>query len=305
MKNLFLSIVIFILTARTAVPHGLGGDSYTADAEQEAPDRHGPPAEKSFSKPFDLRQRWWSATLATGWTSREMHYGLDETGPGGAYTTELALRIRGLRLSVWSGVGTGNDYEEWDFTIAYTLGGGTFFFTPGYNLRYQPGVIQHRHGEPSNDGHGIHVDHEHVEHQEEHHGHSGENLGHTHGTYGNELFFFLGTKAIPYITPTLLFVCDLNNTPGSYLQMRIDGAVPFLRSIFVLEPYMLLGLNLGYNTTAYYGWNHFQFGLKASWNISRFISVHGGVNYSVAMTALRKIDQGNEIWTSAGVTFSY
>ena len=132
-----------------------------------------------------------------------------------------------------------------------------------------------------------------------------EDPGHSHGTYGNELFFVLGTKAIPYVTPSLLFVCDLNHTPGSYLQMRVDAAIPVVRRAFLLEPYLLLGLNLGYNTTAYYGWNHFQFGLKASWEVSRFISIYGGISYSVAMTALRQIDQQNEVWASAGMTFSY
>jgi hypothetical protein len=78
--------------------------------------------------------------------------------------------------------------------------------------------------------------------------------------------------------------------------MRLDGAIPLLRRIFLLEPYLLLGLNLGYNTTAYYGWNHFQFGLKASRQLSRLISIHGGISYSVALTALQQIDQGNEVW---------
>jgi hypothetical protein len=234
-----------------------------------------------------------------------MHYGVDETGPDGAWTTELALRIERLRLSVWSGFGTGNDYQEWDFTIAYTFGTENFFLTPGYNFRYQPGVVSHQHSESADHDHGTDEGHEAVEHGEDHHAHSRQDSGHSHSTYGNELFFVVGTKAIPHITPTLLFVCDLNNTPGSYLQMRLDGAIPLLRRIFPLEPYALLGLNLGYNTTDYYGWNHFQFGLKASWQVSRSISIYGGISYSVAMTALQKIDQENEIWANVGVTFSY
>ena len=119
--------------------------------------------------------------------------------------------------------------------------------------------------------------------------------GHSHNTYGNELFFVLGTKAIPYVTPSMLFVSDLNNSPGSYLEIRLDGAIPIYREILKLQPYALLRLNLGYNTNAYYGWNNFQFGLKAIWRINRAISIFGGINYSVAMTALRDIDQGNEV----------
>ena len=69
--------------------------------------------------------------------------------------------------------------------------------------------------------------------------------------------------------------------------------------------YALLGLNFGYNTRAYYGWNNFQFDIKDTWEINRIVSIFGGINYSVAMTALRKIDQGNEVWASAGLTFTF
>jgi hypothetical protein len=115
----------------------------------------------------------------------------------------------------------------------------------------------------------------------------------------------LGAQPISYVTPKMLFVCDLNNTPGSYLEIRLDGAIPLYRDIFKLQPYALLGLNLGYNTSTYYGWNNFQFGLEAIWKINRGISIYGGINYSVAMTALKDIDQSNEVWASTGVTFTY
>ena len=306
MKNLFLSFVFFILSVRSAAPHGIGAELYTTEHDPAlARDQQSSPSGKSLTESLAERDRWWGTTLTTGWTSREMHYGVDETGNYGAYTTELAFRIEKLTLSVWSGFGTGNDYQEWDFTVAYTFETKVFFFTPGYNFRYQPGVVEHGHSESASHDHGAQEEHEHLDHQEAHHEHTFQDTGHSHGTYGNELFFVLGTKAIPHVTPSLLFVCDLNNTPGSYLQIRVDGELPLLRGIFVLEPYALLGLNLGYNTTAYYGWNHFQFGLKASWQISRFVSVYGGISYSTAMTALQQIDQGNEVWANAGVTFSY
>jgi hypothetical protein len=83
MKNLFLSCIVFIVTASSVLPHGLGGDFYTADGEREvARDRQASFAGKSFTKPSDSRDRWWGASLTTGWTSREMHYGVDETVAG-------------------------------------------------------------------------------------------------------------------------------------------------------------------------------------------------------------------------------
>jgi hypothetical protein len=307
MKNLFLFLVVSFLSASSAIPHGIGGHLYTEDEDRKRlPDQQTSPSGKSFTQPA-VEERWWGANLSTGWTSREMHYGVDETGNYGAYTTEVAFRIQNLTLSVWSGFGTGNDYQEWDFTAAYTFNVGPVFFTPGYNFRYQPGIVEHEHSEsaiadhehPESPGHDEHGEaHEHQEH-------SHTNPGHSHNTYGNELFFVLATKAIRYVTPSMLFVCDLNNTPGSYLEIRLDGAIPLYREILELQPYTLLSLNLGYNTSAYYGWNNFQFGLKAIWKINRTISIFGGINYSVAMTALKKIDQGNEVWASAGLTFTY
>jgi hypothetical protein len=181
------------------------------------------------------------------------------------------------------------------------------FFVPGYNFRYQPGILEHEHSESAGEDHEHRETAGHDQHGEghEHHEHDHTHVGHSHNTYGHELFFVLGTKALPYVTPSMLFVCDLNNTPGSYLEILLDGAIPLYREIFTLQPYPLLGLNLGYNTNAYYGWNNFQFGLKAIWKVNRFISIFGGINYSVAMTALKEIDQGNEVWANAGVTFSY
>jgi hypothetical protein len=165
-----------------------------------------------------------------------MHYGVDETGLYGSWTTELALRIQRLRLSVWSGFGTGNEYQEWDFTIAYTFGTETFFLTPGYNFRYQPGIVSAEHSESASHDHGTDEAHEHVEHEEDHHAHSHEDTGHSdghsHRTYGNELFFVVGTKVIPHVTPSLLFVCDLNNTPGSYCKCGLTERFLFFAGSF-------------------------------------------------------------------------
>ena len=89
------------------------------------------------------------------------------------------------------------------------------------------------------------------------------------------------------------------------MELRLDGAVRLYRDVLGLQPYALLGLNFGYNTRAYYGWNNFQFGLKVTWEINRIVSIFGGINYSVAMTALEEIDQGNEVRVKSGVTFTY
>jgi hypothetical protein len=278
MRNLLTVLTAFFVSTNSALSHGLGGHFYRAE-EGRYVSQEKQTSGNSFEQPaIEKDVRWWSASLFTGWTSREIHYGVDETGNYGAYTAELAFQIQNLTLSVWSGFGTGNDYQERDFTVAYSLEAGPVFFTPGYNFRYQPGIVEQDHAEPA------HEDHEH--HEVGGHGHA--EAGHSHNTYGNELFFILGTKAVPYVTPSMLFVWDLNNRPGVYMEFRIDGAVRLYRDLLKLQPYGLLGLNFGYNTRAYYGWNNFQFGLKVTWKINRIASIFGGISYSVALTALRE-----------------
>ena len=107
------------------------------------------------------------------------------------------------------------------------------------------------------------------------------------------------------MTPSTAFIWDLNNTPGAFLEFRLDGEIPVYKDIITLEPYALLGVNLGYNTRSYYGWNSFQFGLEANWQINKIISAFAGINYSLALTALQDIDQGNEVWANVGLSFTY
>jgi len=164
---------------------------------------------KSFKEAQEKSALDWGAVLTTGWESRHIHYGVNETGNGGAWTTDAGVSIGDLALSAWSGFGLGNDFEEWDFTASYRLEAGPVFFIPGYNFRYAPGYAQDSH-----DGHEDH-DHEGEEHEEE------EHSSHAHLLYNNELFAILGTNAIPYITPSAAFIWNLNDTPG----LRIDGEV--------------------------------------------------------------------------------
>ena len=240
--------------------------------------------------------RPWGASFTTGWESRHVHYGVDESGPSGAYVNEVGVRIGDFSVNVWNGFGLGNDLVEWDFTAAYNVELGPVFLVPGYNLRYVPRYARDEHEEEGHDEHG----HEGEEHHDEHEGHD-----HVHNTYGNELFLVLGTTAIPYVTPSTVFIWDLNNNPGGFLEFRLDGDVPVYDDIVSLQPYALLGLNFGYNTTEVYGLNNFQFGLQGTVAINEYVSAFAGVNYSVALEALEAIDQDNVFWVNVGLSFAY
>jgi hypothetical protein len=238
--------------------------------------------------------RIWGVNVTTGWESRHVHYGVDESGPSGAYVNEVGVRLGDFSVNVWNGFGLGNNLVEWDFTAAYNVELGPVFVVPGYNLRYVPRYAKDSHGEEEEEEHG----HEEEEHGEDH-------SEHVHNTYGNELFIALGTTAIPYVTPSTVFIWDLNNNPGGFLEFRLDGEVPVYEDIVSLQPYALLGLNFGYNTTEVYGLNNFQFGLQGTVAINDYVSVFAGVNYSVALEALEAIDQENVVWVNVGLSFAY
>jgi hypothetical protein len=249
----------------------------------------------------DAAERWWGANFTTGWESRHVHYGVDETGPTGAYINELGVQLGDLTISAWNGIGTGNTYSEWDFTVAYNIEVGSVFIIPGYNLRYTPSfaVNDDAHG---SEEHAAEEGHDDEEHEDEH---SEESHSHTHNTIGNELFIVLGTTAIPYVTPSANFIWDLNSNPGGFMELRLDGDVPVYKDIVSLQPYTLLGLNFGYNTTDYYGWNNFQFGVQATVALHEYVSVFAGVNYSVALEAVQQINQDNVVWANVGLSFAY
>jgi hypothetical protein len=237
------------------------------------------------------QDRTWGVYATTGWQSRHVHYGVDESGASGAYANELGVQIGDFSVNVWNGFGLGNDLVEWDFTAAYNFEAGPLFVTPGYNFRYVPRQNKGEHG--------------HEEHGHENEEHGEESGGHAHNTYGNELFIVVGTTAIPYITPSTVFIWDLNNNPGGFLEFRLDGEVPVYKEIVSLQPYALLGLNFGYNTADVYGLNNFQFGLQGTVAINKYVSAFAGINYSVALEALDAIDQDNVVWVNVGLSFAY
>lgn len=238
----------------------------------------------------DSSDRWWGVNVTTGWEGRHVHYGVDESGPDGAYVNEVGVQLGDLMINVWNGLGTGNSLVEWDFTVAYNLDLGPVFIVPGYNLRYVPSYAK------SGDS---------AAEEEEEGGEHGEEHEHSHQTYGNEIFITIGTTLIPYVIPSANLIWDLNENPGGFMELRLDGDVPVYNDLVSLQPYALLGLNFGYNNADYSGWNNFQFGLQATVALNDYISVFAGVNYSVALEALQQIEQDNVVWANVGLSFAY
>lgn len=233
----------------------------------------------------------------SAWEGRHVHYGVDETGPGGAWTNELGWEIGDFSLSAWSGFGS--QFTEWDFTASYAFDAGPLFLVPGYNLRLTPRL-------PADESTHHHEEAHHGEEDEEEH--SGEESGHadhSHKAVGNELFVVLGTTKIPYVTPSVALIWDLNTRPGGFVECRLDGDIPLRKGLLWLRPYALLGLNIGYNTNEAYGWNNIQFGGELVWRVQRHVEIFAGVNGSIPMEVLDEIGQPGVAWANTGVRVSF
>jgi len=299
--NSLLFPVVWLSVISTTLAHGPG--HVHRNTERAAVDEALELQETAIPVEGADADRWWGVNVNTGWESRHVHYGVDESGPTGAYVNEVGVNFGDLSFNVWNGLGTGNTLLEWDFTVAYNIKIGPVFIVPGYNLRYVPSYAMNE----DSHGHEEHGDEEHgeEEHGEEEHAEEEDHGSHVHNRVGNELFIVLGTTAIPYVIPSVNFLWDLNNNPGGFMEARLDGDIPLYKNIVSLQPYALLGLNFGYNTSDYYGWNNFQFGGQITTALTKYISVFAGVNYSVSLEAMQQIDQENIVWANVGFSFAY
>jgi len=246
-------------------------------------------------------QGLWGASLSTFWESKHIHYGVTEADGSSVYGTELSVSVENFSLTASGIFALENQWKEWNFTASYAVEAGPVFIIPGFNLRWNPNG--HEHGDHEDDHDHHHHDHDHHDgHAEAHHD---DDHNHVHREFGYELFVVVGTTAIPYVIPSAGFLWDLADGSGGFLEFRLDGDIPVYRNIVSLSPYASLGLNFGYNTQEYYGWNNFLYGMNVNVAINRHITVFGGVGQNVVMQAARDAGSKNEVVATAGVAFSF
>jgi hypothetical protein len=260
----------------------------------------------------------WGASLSTFWESKHIHYGVTEADGSSVYGTELSASYENFSLTASGIFALENEWQEWNCTASYTAEVGPVFIAPGFNFRWNPDG--HDHGHSDHEDHGHHEE-EHADHyshdshdghddhhaHDEHHNHDSHegHAGHSHGQYGYELFVVVGTTAIPYVIPSAGFLWDFADGSGGFLELRLDGDIPLYRDIVSLSPYASLGLNFGYNTHEYYGWNNFLYGANLNVAVTRNIIIYGGVGQNVVMQAARDVGSDNEVVATAGVSFSF
>ncbi len=295
---------IAVLLASDAMGHGMAGHSHSHSRDENVSpavvNADGSEALTEYSME-ERRERLWGVNLNTFWESKHIHYGITEADGKSVMGAELGIEIENFSFGASGIFGLGTNFQEWNFSAAYTVEAGPVFITPGFNFRYNPSG--HGHEEDSHEEHHDEHGEEHGDHEEEHGDH--DDHGHEHREYGYELFVVVGTTAIPYVVPSVGFLWDLAQGSGGFMEMRLDGDIPLYKDIVTLAPYTSLGLNFGYNTQEYYGWNNFMYGVNLNVSLTRNITVYAGVGQNVAFQAARDAGTSNEVFVNTGISLNF
>lgn len=289
-----------LLSPQGVFAHGMGHSHHGHGGSESAELDSGVDVDDSdplAAVPLEAKETgMWGASLSTFFESKHIHYGVTEAEGSPVWGTELSVGFENLNLSASGIFALQNDWSEWNFTAAYTAELGPLFVIPGFNLRWSPNTHEHghdNHHDHDHDHHGDHAHHDHDEHD------------HVHREFGYELFVVVGTNAIPYVIPSAGFLWDLADGSGGFLEFRLDGDIPLYRDIVTLNPFATLGLNFGYNTHKYNGWNNFQYGVNLNVALTKNIVVFGGVGQNVVLEAARDAGSDNEVVATAGISFSF
>ena len=117
------------------------------------------------------------------------------------------------------------------------------------------------------------------------------------------------------LNPKLLINWDVDQFHGGYGQACISHVFDVTKPLGLKDPFALtitpsaaLGIDFGYNslaTQSNVNLNDALFGLTAALQINKYLAVHTGVQFSVALNSLNDIHQHNEAIANVGFNFVF
>ena len=127
--------------------------------------------------------------------------------------------------------------------------------------------------------------------------------------YDNELFAGAALNIVDWLVPAVDYVYSTEaqgGDGGSFIEASLVSPIELIEGIFVVEPYVLEGFDLGYASDHYDGFNNFQFGVCSHYAISEHWELNVSVNHSIANQDIR--DEGGDSdvsWVSVGISASF
>jgi hypothetical protein len=119
----------------------------------------------------------------------------------------------------------------------------------------------------------------------------------------------------PLLNPKITLNWDIDEFHGGYGTAGISHVFDIGQYLKLKEPMALtitpsaaLGIDFGYNsrsTGSNVNWNDVLLGLSANFVLNETVSIHAGVQCSIALDSLNDLDQGNELIGNVGVAFAF
>ncbi|MGE9291896.1 MAG: hypothetical protein ACQKBT_12930 [Puniceicoccales bacterium] len=198
------------------------------------------------------------ASATFGWDSIYLAEGRDDLGKGGLVYSEFTGTAGPVALGAWYADATDVNYNEWNLFAEIAVE-----IADGLE-----GYLGYTYLDFYDDG---------------------------EKTDDNEVGVGLAYAITDYLEATADYVYSFE-AEGSFVEVAL--AAPYdLAEGFSVAPYVLLGIDFGYRTEEYDGWNHLQVGLDAEYLIGERFAIGGYAAYAFALRDIEKEEDstGEEI----------
>ncbi|MEA3500671.1 MAG: hypothetical protein U9R41_06630 [Candidatus Marinimicrobia bacterium] len=119
----------------------------------------------------------------------------------------------------------------------------------------------------------------------------------------NELGVGIAYSKYPLLLPSIDYVYS-TESEGAYLYCTVKSNINITEN-FSFSPYLLEGIDLGYASQKYDGFNNFQIGIEAIFSLTNKINLNSSIAYSWAQEDVNRTNGKDQFWGNVGVSFEF
>ncbi len=203
-------------------------------------------------------------SAAVGWESRYISEGRNNLDDGGIATIEAGVGFEGFDAGFWYALADTVSYDELNLFCQYGVEVNSVELYAGYTR---------------------------LEFLKD-------------DDYDNEFYAGVALNHFDRLVPALEYVHSTeaqNGDGGGFAEASLTAPVELLDGRLILAPYLLQGFDFGYASDHYDGFNNFQFGLGAHYELTEIFHLRSSLNHSIANHDVRCEGGGDETWFTIGI----
>lgn len=206
-----------------------------------------------------------TGNIQAGWASKYVTEGINCLQDGGIYVVNPTVTCKDFSLTAWYASGDTQNYDELDLVLSYTWNVGKWTITPWY---------EHQFYFTSDD-----------------------NVANPALTIGYAVtdWFSVGGDIQEKVE---------DGTMNGYFDLWISGTWE-VNDHLALGSKILVGYNEGYNHDTGLGMNTIDYSATATWKLCENLALIGSVNYSEALSVLRRVNLGDDFWVGVQISYSF